>query len=64
MIKINQEEKRKLFAELWPSIVSEIDRSKFENRKKYKAKVGWARRRLWKKIIKELVAKNEDTTSI
>lgn len=57
-IQINQEEKRKLFAERWPSIVSEIDRSKFENRKKYKAKVGWARIRLWKAIIKELILKN------
>lgn len=64
MIDINQEEKRKLFAERWPSILSGIDRTTFKNRKKYKAKVGWARRRLWVKIIKELSKKDEDTVAL
>lgn len=64
MLNINHEEKRKLFDEQWPVILASIDRSKFENRRKYKAKVGWARRRLWSKIIKGLTVKNENSTSI
>lgn len=59
MISIDQEEKRKLFKERWPEVLKKFDRIKFNNRRHYKAKIGWARRRLWYKIIRELTIKHD-----
>lgn len=58
-LDIDHAEKRKRFNERWPAILSGFDRSKFPNRRAYKAKVGWARRALWNKIIKELLSEKE-----
>lgn len=56
-LAIDPIEKRRLFDERWPEIVSRFDRAQFPNRRAYKAKVGWARRALWTKIIRELSKK-------
>ncbi len=57
ILDIDREEKKRLFNERWPAALAKIDRTKFSNRKRFKAKVGWARKKLWSQVIRELLAK-------